>query len=101
MSEWRGHGQLYISPFQDKESCVERFYPDPNGFVSRPASSCPAATNCLFLTSRRLQKYLQIIMEPKAQCVVFSLAVVHKRFWDPEQSSLCYNQTEGWTPEKS
>jgi hypothetical protein len=56
MSKWRGHGQLCVSPFQDKESCVERFYPDPNGFVSSPASSFPAATNCLFLTVRRLQK---------------------------------------------
>jgi hypothetical protein len=91
MFEQRGHGQLCISPFQDNEGCVERFYQDPNGFVSRPASSCPAATNCLFLTSRRLQKYLQIIMEQKPLCVVFSLAVVYKRFWDLGQPGLCYN----------
>jgi len=35
MPEWRGHGQLCISPFQDKESCVERFHLDPTGFESQ------------------------------------------------------------------
>lgn len=40
-------------------------------------------------------------MEHKTQCVVFSLAVVHKIFWDPGRPSLCYNQTKGWKSGKS